>query len=193
MTPFHPIRIVSLLLLLTLLSGKIFSQNSGVDISFNLHAPNANLWFDISKYATRPIGFSLESKIFLNEKLAIIPSLGYDNFKYKPLNKRIGSYARGKLGLIYFDNLLRKPLMFLVKDSSFQTYTLIEAGLGVKLNEAMPGNKQGLSFAIGYGWRWIKNRMVWNIAFRYVNLKLASGINASWLDSRFGIGYRLKK
>jgi hypothetical protein len=172
---------------------KSFSQDPGTDVFLSVNLPGLLYAGNISKYAKNPIGLSLTGRIFLSEKIALVPSIRYDNFKYQPLNKRVGDYAQFKMGLTYFDNLLgEKFSKFFHKNGT--SYFLAECGLGVKLNQQMIGNKNCLAYSVGYGFRMpIGERMIADACLGWVNLKLATGITASWVDYRAGAGYRLKE
>ena len=177
-----------------LLSMKAFTQGSGTHIILAVNTPGLFYLGDISKYAKNSIGFSLTGRFYLAKKIAVNPSIRYDNFNYKPLGKRVGDYAQFKFGITYFDNLAGKKLSEFFHDSTIKSYSLVDCGLGTKFNTAMIGNKNCFAYSIGYGVKKdYRNRMILDLCYGWVNLKLANGITASWLDYRIGLGYRLGK
>lgn len=177
-----------------LLPAKVFSQHRGTDLILDLNTPGLFYWGDLSKNAKNAIGLSLTGRFYLSEKIAVNSSFRYDNFNYKPLNKRVGDYTQIKTGITYFDNLAGQKLSKLFHDSTIKSYIVAEGGLGFKLNRLMIGNKTCFAYSIGYGVRLNnKKRIVYDLCYDWVSLKLAKGITASWLDCRVGFGYRLGK
>lgn len=191
MSIFQLLRLKVFFIIMFIVPAKAFTQHLGKDIFLAVNTPAFFYFGDISKFAkNNAIGFSLASRIFLANKLAVIPSIRYDNFKYKPLDKRIGDYAQFKIGLTYFGKF--SPIRFLLNDSTIKNYFLVDCGIGVKLNSEMIGNKNCFAYSIGYGATKIyRNKIILDMCTEWVSLKLANGINASWLDYRIGLGYRL--
>lgn len=172
---------------------KIYSQNSGADVLVGINIPSLLFAISNSKYVKNPIGACITSKVFLSEKVAIVPSIRYDNFNYKPLDKRVADYAQLKIGVAYFDNLLGKLMSDMTNYPFVKSYSLVDGGLGIKLNDKMTGNNNCFAYSIGYGLRWLHKRMVVDGCSNWANIKLEDGKTASWFNYTLGFGYHFGK